>query len=35
MATGCLTDPTQVCETFLQGVEGLLTYRTATTAKPA
>ncbi|MDX6282196.1 MAG: hypothetical protein QOH03_3267 [Kribbellaceae bacterium] len=29
MATGCLTDPTEVCETFLKGVEGLLTYRTA------
>jgi AcrR family transcriptional regulator len=31
MTAGCLTNPTQVCETFLQGVEGLLTYRTATT----
>jgi AcrR family transcriptional regulator len=29
MAAGCLANPTEVCETFLQGVEGLLTYRTA------
>ncbi|TCC25102.1 TetR/AcrR family transcriptional regulator [Kribbella speibonae] len=27
MAAGCLTDPKPVCETFLRGVEGLLTYR--------
>lgn len=24
MTAGCLTDPTQVCETFLRGVDGLL-----------
>ncbi|GAB3944194.1 TetR/AcrR family transcriptional regulator [Kribbella albertanoniae] len=29
MAAGCLTNPAQVSQTFLQGVEGLLTYRTA------
>ncbi|TDV56406.1 TetR/AcrR family transcriptional regulator [Actinophytocola oryzae] len=29
MAAGCLTDPTAVCETFLQGVEGLLRFRAA------
>lgn len=28
MAAGCLTNPELVSETFLQGVEGLLTYRT-------
>ncbi len=28
MAAGCLTNPTQVGETFRQGVEGLLTHRT-------
>jgi AcrR family transcriptional regulator len=28
MAAGCLANPTEVCNTFLQGVEGLLTYRT-------
>ena len=27
MAAGCLTDPAPVCETFLRGVEGLLTHR--------
>jgi AcrR family transcriptional regulator len=27
MAAGCLTDPAPVCDTFLRGVEGLLTYR--------
>jgi AcrR family transcriptional regulator len=27
MAAGCLADPTLVCETFLRGIEGLLTYR--------
>jgi AcrR family transcriptional regulator len=27
MAAGCLTDPGPVCDTFLRGVEGLLTYR--------
>ncbi|MFI5708729.1 TetR/AcrR family transcriptional regulator [Kribbella sp. NPDC051620] len=29
MAAGCLADPTEVCDTFLKGVQGLLTYRTA------
>jgi AcrR family transcriptional regulator len=28
MAAGCLGNPAEVCETFLQGVDGLLTYRT-------
>ena len=27
MAAGCLTDPKPICETFLRGVDGLLTYR--------
>lgn len=27
MAAGCLTDPAPICETFLQGVEGILRYR--------
>lgn len=27
MAAGCLTDPDPVCDTFLRGVEGLLTFR--------
>jgi AcrR family transcriptional regulator len=27
MAAGCLTDPAPVCETFLLGIEGLLTHR--------
>lgn len=27
MAAGCLTDPEAVCDTFLRGVEGLLSYR--------
>jgi AcrR family transcriptional regulator len=30
MAAGCLSDPAPICETFLRGVEGLLTYRTQT-----
>jgi AcrR family transcriptional regulator len=29
MAAGCLSDPAPVCETFLRGVEGILSYRTA------
>lgn len=29
MAAGCLTDPVPICETFLRGVEGILTYRDA------
>ncbi|MFF4754128.1 TetR/AcrR family transcriptional regulator [Streptomyces sp. NPDC002514] len=27
MSAGCLADPALVCETFLRGIEGLLTYR--------
>jgi AcrR family transcriptional regulator len=27
MAAGCLTDPGPVCDTFLRGVEGLVSYR--------
>jgi hypothetical protein len=27
MAAGYLTDPQPICETFLRGTEGLLTYR--------
>lgn len=27
MTAGCLTDPEPVCDTFLRGVEGLLSYR--------
>jgi AcrR family transcriptional regulator len=27
MAAGCLTDPVPICDTFLRGVEGLLTFR--------
>jgi AcrR family transcriptional regulator len=27
MAAGCLSDPKPICETFLRGIEGLLTYR--------
>lgn len=27
MSAGCLTDPKPVCETFLLGIDGLLTYR--------
>jgi AcrR family transcriptional regulator len=30
MAAGCLTDPAPVCDTFLRGVEGLLTVRSRT-----
>ncbi|WP_141983323.1 TetR/AcrR family transcriptional regulator [Saccharothrix saharensis] len=29
MATGCLSDPEPICETFLEGVESLLRQRTA------
>lgn len=32
MAAGCLTDPTAVCETFLQGIEGILRFRADPTA---
>ncbi|MEO3890785.1 TetR/AcrR family transcriptional regulator [Nonomuraea sp. B5E05] len=27
MASGCLTDPAGICDTFLQGVEGILQFR--------
>lgn len=30
MAEGCLSDPAEVCETFLQGVDGILQHRSAT-----
>jgi AcrR family transcriptional regulator len=30
MAAGCLTDPEPITETFLRGVDGLLTYRSRT-----
>lgn len=32
MVAGALTDPEPICETFLRGIEGLLTYRTRTGA---
>ncbi|MGN9783400.1 TetR/AcrR family transcriptional regulator [Nonomuraea sp. ZG12] len=32
MAAGCLTDPAAVCETFLEGIEGILRFRTGPTA---
>ncbi|WP_328453438.1 MULTISPECIES: TetR/AcrR family transcriptional regulator [unclassified Amycolatopsis] len=32
MAAGCLTDPAPICETFLLGVEGILSYRNASVA---
>lgn len=35
MAAGCLTDPKPVCETFLRGIEGLLTYRDRRRHQPA
>jgi AcrR family transcriptional regulator len=35
MSAGCLTDPSVVCETFLQGVEGLLTYRSREDRAPS
>jgi AcrR family transcriptional regulator len=31
MASGCLSDPAAVCETFLQGIEGILRFRTDST----
>ncbi|GGR43764.1 AcrR family transcriptional regulator [Nocardioides luteus] len=33
MAAGCLTDPAPVCETFLRGLEGLLTFRSGLEAE--
>lgn len=35
MAAGCLFDPKLVSETFLQGVEGILQARTASTSAPS
>jgi AcrR family transcriptional regulator len=34
MATGCLADPEPICETFLQGVEGLLRHHAAAMPSP-
>lgn len=34
MAAGCLTDPKPICETFLRGVDGLLTYRSRDGVSP-
>jgi AcrR family transcriptional regulator len=34
MTAGCLTDPAPVCETFLRGIEGLLTYRSRSRQQP-
>jgi hypothetical protein len=33
MAEGCLSDPVEVCDTFLQGVDGLLQHRTGSTSR--
>jgi AcrR family transcriptional regulator len=33
MASGCLADPAEVCDTFLQGVEGILRFRRDSAAK--
>ncbi|WP_329239611.1 TetR/AcrR family transcriptional regulator [Actinoallomurus sp. NBC_01490] len=33
MAEGCLADPVEVCDTFLQGVDGLLQHRTGSTSR--
>ena len=35
MAAGCLFNPELVCETFLQGVEGILQARAASTPAPS
>lgn len=32
MAEGCLSDPVEVCDTFLQGVDGILQHRTGSTS---
>ena len=32
MAEGCLADPVEVCDTFLQGVDGILQHRIASTS---
>ncbi|MBW8090886.1 MULTISPECIES: TetR/AcrR family transcriptional regulator [Streptomyces] len=34
MAAGCLSDPELVCETFLEGVEGILRARSASASAP-
>jgi AcrR family transcriptional regulator len=34
MATGCLSDPEPICDTFLQGVESLLQLHTAAISSP-
>ncbi|WP_284739974.1 TetR/AcrR family transcriptional regulator [Amycolatopsis sp. RTGN1] len=33
MASGCLSDPAQVCDTFLQGVDGIVRFRLDAAAK--
>jgi AcrR family transcriptional regulator len=33
MAAGCLSDPAEVCDTFRQGVDGILQHRLAATGK--
>jgi AcrR family transcriptional regulator len=33
MAEGCLSDPVEVCDTFLQGVDGILEHRTGSTPR--
>jgi AcrR family transcriptional regulator len=33
MAEGCLSDPVEVCDTFLQGVDGILQHRTGSTSR--
>jgi AcrR family transcriptional regulator len=33
MAEGCLADPVEVCDTFLQGVDGILQHRAASTSR--
>ncbi|GAA3564720.1 TetR/AcrR family transcriptional regulator [Amycolatopsis ultiminotia] len=35
MAAGCLSDPVEVCDTFLQGVEGILEHRLGSTSRKA
>ncbi|WP_181770680.1 TetR/AcrR family transcriptional regulator [Amycolatopsis pittospori] len=33
MASGCLSDPAEVCDTFLQGVDGILRHRMTSASK--
>ncbi|MEV7041783.1 TetR/AcrR family transcriptional regulator [Amycolatopsis sp. NPDC051061] len=33
MASGCLSDPAEVCDTFLQGVDGILRFRLGSAAE--